>query len=329
MPAAIATRIMKLNASLALAAALGALGAPAHAQPYPSKLIRIVVPFPSGGPTDLYGRIIAQELQKAWGQSVVVEDRPGATGALGSAVVQQAPPDGYTLLVTSNSAHVIGPLLRTPRTFDGARDFTPVTKLISFPMYLLVHPALPVHSLAEFIKLAKSRPGELNYSSVGVGSGGHLACELFNIAAGTHIVHVPYNGAAPAQLALVTGETQLMCDSVGNSQPMVVAGKLRGLAVTGAKRSPAVPEVPTLKESGLPVEAYIWLGLLGPANLPSAIAGKLHDEVVRIMNLPEVRERVLTGGSEVATDTPEEFAAEIRSETEVWAKVIREKGIKE
>jgi len=195
-------------------------------------------------------------------------------------------------------------------------------------MYILVNAGVPARSLGELIALAKARPAQLNYSSVGTGSGGHLACELLNVAAGTQIVHVPYKGAAPAQTALVAGEAQVMCDSVGNSHALVVAGKLRGLAVTGAQRSPAVPDVPTLMELGLPVEAYIWLGVLGPPAMPAAITTKLNAEIVRIMNLPDVRERVLKGGSEVVASVPEKFAGDMRAESDIWARVIREKGIK-
>ena len=297
--------------------------------PYPAKPIRIVVPFPPGGPTDLYARVIGQKLQEAWGQPVIVDNRPGGTGLLGSDIVRQAPADGYTLLFTSNSAHVMGPLLREPRSFDPVRDFTPVSMVIRYPMYILVNAGVPARSLGELIALAKARPAQLNYSSVGTGSGGHLACELLNVAAGTQIVHVPYKGAAPAQTALVAGEAQVMCDSVGNSQQLVVAGKLRGLAVTGAQRSPAVPDVPTLMELGLPVEAYIWLGVLGPPAMPAAITAKLSAEIVRIMNLPDVRERVLKGGSEVVASVPEKFAGDMRAESDIWARVIREKGIKD
>jgi tripartite-type tricarboxylate transporter receptor subunit TctC len=300
-----------------------------HSQDYPSRAVRIVVPFPPGGPTDLYARLIGQQLQEAWKQPVVVENRPGGTGLVGSALVQQASPDGYTLLFTSNSAHVISPLLHEPRSFDSVRDFTPLVMVLRYPMYLLINPSVPAANITEFIAYARANPGKLNYSSVGIGSGGHLACELFNLSAGTHIVHVPYKGAAPAQAALVAGEAQLMCDSVGNSQALVQAGKLRGLAVTAPARSSAVPEVPTLAEAGVPgVEAYIWLGLLGPARLPDALTAKLNADVVRVMNQPALRDRVLKGGNELMLGSPERFAKDMEEETTTWNRVIREKGIK-
>ena len=296
---------------------------------YPSRPVRIIVPFPPGGPTDLYARVIAQKMQESWGQPALVENRVGGTGQVGSSLVLQAPPDGHTLLFTSNSAHVISPLLRNPRPFDPVRDFTPVTIAVKYPMYLLINPALPAKTIPELIALAKSRPGQLNYSSVGIGSGGHLACELFNISAGTNIVHVPYKGAAPAQAALIAGEAQMMCDSVGNSQAMVAAGKMRGLAVFADQRSTPVPEVPTMEETGLKgLAAYIWLGMLAPAGVPPGILVRLNAEVVRIMSLPDVRDRALKGGNEIVANKPEQFAREMRDEQELWARVIREKNIK-
>jgi tripartite-type tricarboxylate transporter receptor subunit TctC len=308
--------------------ALIACGAAAQSD-FASRPVRVIVPFPPGGPTDLYARLISQQLQETWKQPVVVENRPGGTGAIGSAIVQQAPPDGYTLLFTSNSAHVISPLLREPRPFDSVRDFTPIAMVLRYPMYLLTFPGVPAKSLQEFVAYAKANPGKLNYSSVGIGSGGHLACELFNSAAGTQIMHVPYKGAAPAQAALVAGEVQLMCDSVGNSHALVVAGKLRGLAVTAPTRSSAAPDVPTLAEAGVPgVEAYIWLGLLGPARMPDALTAKLNEEVQRIMNQPAMRERVQKAGNELTLGSPARFAQDMQAEMQMWSQVIREKGIK-
>jgi len=312
---------------LAMAGGIASAQAPETA--YPSRTIRFIVPFPPGGPTDLYARVIAQKMQESWGQPVLVDNRVGGTGQVGSSMVMQAAPDGYTLLFTSNSAHVISPLLRSPQPFDAVRDFTPVSMALKYPMYLLINPALPAKTLPEFIALAKARPGALNYSSVGIGSGGHLACEMFNIAAGTNIVHVPYKGAAPAQAALVAGEAQMFCDSVGNSQQMVAAGKMRGLAVFADQRLSAVPDVPTMGEMGLKgLAAYIWLGLLGPPGLPATVLAKLNAEVVRIMNLPDVRERALKGSNVIVANTPEQFARDMREEQGLWMQVIRTKNIK-
>jgi tripartite-type tricarboxylate transporter receptor subunit TctC len=316
--------VLHTGLALAATASAGAL-----AQGYPSKPIRVVVPFAAGGPTDVWARIVGAELHKAWGQPLIIDNRPGATGLIGSDLVRKSAPDGYTLLFTSNSAHLMAPLLRTPRSFDSVRDFTPVTKVLRFPMYLLTHPAVPAKTIAEFIAHARAHPRKLNFSSPGTGSGGHLACELFNLAAGTDIVHVPFQGAAPAQAALLANEVQLMCDSVGFSQPLVAAGKLRGLALTAPRRSPAVPDVPTLAEAGIAgVEAYIWLGLFGPPGLPAEVLKRLHAEVVRIVNLPDIRERIVKGGSEPIANTPAQFADDMRGEMQVWAKVIRDKNIK-
>ena len=321
--------LLKFAFPLALALSVFAVGQSAFAQAYPSKPIRIIVPFPPGGPTDIYARLIGARLAESFGQPVLVENRVGGTGVVGSDAVRTAAPDGYTLLFTSNSAHVMGPMLRSPRTVDPVKDFSPVAMAIRYPMVVLINPGVQARTIQEFAALAKASPGKLNYSSVGIGSGGHLACELFNIVAGTEIVHVPYKGAAPAQAALVAGEAQMMCDSIGFSGQFITAGKLRGLALTSDKRLAAAPDIPTLKEAGFPgMEAYIWLGLLGPPNLPPAIVSKLNGEVVKFMSTPEMRERVLKGGSEVMAGTPEQFANDMRAEEKVWLRVIKEKGIK-
>ena len=296
---------------------------------YPNRPIRVIVPFPPGGPTDNYARLIASKMQEDFKQPVVVENRAGGTGTPGTLAVMNAPADGYTLIFTSNSAHLIGPLLKNPVPYDSVKDFTPLTMAIKYPMYLLVNPNLPVKTIPEFIQYAKSKSNQLNYSSVGIGSGGHLACELFNIAAGTNIVHVPYKGAAPAQAALIGGETQMFCDSVGNSQGMVNAGKMRGLALFSDKRSTVVPEVPTMGEMGLQgLAAYIWLGMLAPPNLPLDIQNKLNTELVKIMAMPDVAGFALKGGNDIVANTPAQFGQMMRDEKEIWLKVIREKNIK-
>ena len=296
---------------------------------YPNRPIKVIVPFPPGGPTDNYARLIASKMQEDFKQPVIVENRAGGTGAPGTLAVMNAPADGYTLLFTSNSAHLIGPLLKSPVPYDSVKDFTPLSMVIKYPMYLLVNPALPAKTIPEFIQYAKNKSNQLNYSSVGIGSGGHLACELFNIAAGTNVVHVPYKGAAPAQAALIGGETQMFCDSVGNSQGMVNAGKMRGLALFADKRSSVVPDVPTMGEMGLPgLAAYIWLGMLAPPNLPNDIQNKLTNELVKIMAMPEVSAFALKGGNDIVANTSAQFGQMMRDEKEIWLKVIREKSIK-
>ncbi len=296
---------------------------------YPNRPIRIIVPFPPGGPTDNYARLIASKMSEDFKQPVIVENRAGGTGTPGTLAVMNAPADGYTLIFTSNSAHLISPLLKNPSPFDPVKDFSPLSMVIKYPMYLLVNPNVPVKNLTEFIQYAKTHPNQLNYSSVGIGSGGHLACELFNIAAGTNVVHVPYKGAAPAQAALIGGETQMFCDSVGNSQGMVNAGKIRGLALFSEKRSTVAPEVPTMGEMGLSgLAAYIWLGMLAPPNLPLDIQNKLNLELVKIMAMPDVSAFALKGGNDIVANTPAQFAQMMRDEKDLWAKVIREKNIK-
>ena len=305
----------------------------AHAQSaanYPSRPITIIVPFTPGGPTDIYARMVAVKMQEHWGQPVVVDNRPGGTGILGNNIVLKAPPNGYTLLFTSNSAHLISTLLKNPKPYDSIKDFTPISIAIKYPMYLLINPNIPAKTVPEFIAYAKANGSQLNYSSVGLGSGGHLACELFNIAAGTNITHVPYKGAVPAQASTIAGETQMFCDSVGNSQPMVDAGKLRGLATFSDKRVSTVENVPTLGEFGLTgLAAYIWLGLLGPPGMPSDITNKLNAEMLRIMASPDIRERALKGGNEIVANSPEQFSKDMAKEVEFWTRIIKEKNIKE
>ena len=286
------------------------------------------MPFPAAGPTDAYARLVGKMLQDAMGQPVVVDNRAGATGLIGSQLVKDAPPDGYTLLYTSNSAHVIGPLLQKPHSFDPVADYTPITEPLRYPMYLITATKVPANTFKEFIALAKAKPGKLTYSSVGIGSGGHLACELLNGAAGISTLHVPYKGAAPAQAALIAGETDFMCDSVGFSQPQVAAGKLKGLALTAAKRSPVVPDVPTMAEESVPVEAYIWQGVLGPRGMPADVRDRLYAEINKIMHSPEMTERMRRDGYDLVSQPPEQFARDMNAEKAVWEKVIADKNIK-
>lgn len=300
------------------------------AQDYPSRLIRIVVPFTPGGSTDNYARLIASNLQTAWGKSVIVENRPGATGLIGSEIVRKSPPDGYTLLFTSSTAQVLGPLLIEPRPFDAVTDFTPISKAVRFPLYLIVHPSIPVRSLREFVAFAKARPGQLNYASSGLGGTSHLVAELFNSATGIKAGHLPYKGSAPALIAVITGEAQYLFNNIGVSQPLVVAGKLRGLAITGDERSPALPKIPTFGEAGVRglEDAYTWLGMLAPAKLPAAITNKLSAEVIRIMQSPDVEKRVLNDGYMLVANTPKQFSKEIQTDVGIWSRVMRENGIK-
>ena len=311
--------------ALGLAVAAGA----GFAQSWPARPIRMIVPFPAGGPTDVYARVIAQRLGEVLGQPVIVEAKPGATGAIGSIAVRDAAPDGYTLLFTSNSAQVIGPLLHHPPTFDPVADFKPVTMVLRYPMYLLTSAKLPVKTVPELVALAKAKPGKLSYSSVGIGSGGHLACELFNMATGINTLHVAYKGAAPAQAALIAGEVDYMCDSVGFSQPQVDAGKLHGLAIIGPKRVPAVPGVPTVAEQGIPgVSAFIWQGVYGPKGMPDAVRDKLNAAIVKIVNEPAFKQRVDRDGYELMASSPEQLTKDMTEEKAMWNRIITDKNIK-
>jgi tripartite-type tricarboxylate transporter receptor subunit TctC len=300
------------------------------AQDYPSKLIRIIVPFPPAGSTDIYSRILARELQASWGQTAVTENRAGATGLIGTELARRAAPDGYTLLFTSNTAHVLGPLLREPRPFDPAADFTPITKILRFPLYLVIHPSVPVRSLKEFIAFGKSKPGQMIFGSSGQGGTSHVVAELFNEVAGIKALHVPYKGTAPALQAVMSGEAHYIFNNIGVSQPHVLSGRLKGLAVTGEKRSPALPDVPTTGEMGIRglEDAYTWLGLLAPANLPQAIIARLSTEVIRIMRTPEMEKRLFNDGYLLVANTPAQFKSEIQAEVTTWSRVIRERGIK-
>ncbi len=312
------------------AGVLIALSGIAMAQDYPSRVVRLIVAFPPGGSTDIYARVIANELQAALGKSVIVENRPGGTGVIGTQLVRQAAADGHVLLFTSNTAHVLGPLLMDPRPFDPVADFTPISKALRFPLYLIVHPSIPARSLAEFIAFARSKPGQFNYASSGQGGTSHIVTEMFNAAAGIKASHVPYKGAAPALQAVMTGEAQYLFNNIGTSQSFVTAGKLRGFAVTGEKRSPALPNVPTIAEAGIQgLEiAYTWSGLFGPPALPPAVLEKLSAEMIRIMRLPEIGKRVLGDGYEVVASTPSQFTRDMQAEVTAWSRIIRERGIK-
>jgi tripartite-type tricarboxylate transporter receptor subunit TctC len=303
---------------------------PAAAQDYPAKVVRLVVPFPAGGSTDIYARILAKGLNASWGQPVVVENRPGATGLIGTEAVKRAAPDGYTLLFTSNTAHVLGPLLQNPRPFDASADFTPITKALRFPLYLVAHPSLPVRSVKEFIAFGRARPGQLIFASSGQGGTSHLVAELFNQVAAIKAIHVPYKGTAPALTGLMSGETHYLFNNIGVSQPLVISGRLRGFAITGNKRMPALPDVPTMSELGVKglEDAYTWLGLLAPANLPQATATKLSAEVIRIMRTPEMEKRIVNDGYLPVANSAEQFRKELQAEVVTWSKVVRDSGIK-
>ena len=295
---------------------------------YPHKTIRMIVPYPPGGPTDVLGRIVAQKLSESLGQQVVVENRPGASGMIGSELVAKAAPDGYTLL-TNASIHVINPSLYPKMNFDALRDFAPVSLIAQVPLILVVNPSLPVKSVQELIALAKAEPNRLNFGSSGNAAAPHLAGESFKIATGVQMQHVPYKGSAPALTDLIGGQVQLIFDSMPSAMPHVKSGKIRALAVTTAKRSPTVPDLPTIAESGVPgFDISTWYGVWAPAGTPRDIVNKISAEIGKALNQPAVRERLAALGAEPAGNTPEEFAAYCQSELAKWSKIVRESGAK-
>ena len=304
---------------LVLAGAGTALAQPA----YPTKPIRLINPFPPGGGASIMGRVIAQELTERLGQSVVFDNRGGAGGVIGMEIAARAAPDGYTLTMSTASTVTIHPLLsKVP--FDPIKDFAPVSHVSNVPLLLVVHPSVAAKSTREFIALLKAQPGKLNFASSGKGTISHLAGELFKNSAGVSMVHVPFRGGGPALVDVLGGQVQINFANILSSLPHVKGNRLRGLAVTSAKRSGAIPELPTVAESALPgYEVVQWNGVLAPARVPAAIVGRLNDEIERILALPEMKSRLAADGADPAGGTPERFAAFIRSDIEKWAKVIK------
>ena len=297
------------------------------AQSYPSKQLRFVVPFPPGGPADILSRTIGQNLSESWGQQVVIDNRAGAGGNIGAEIVAKAPPDGYTMLMGFVGTHAINSSLYRSMPFDAVKDFEPVALVAMVTIILVVHPSVPVKTVKELIALANAKPGELSFGSPGNGTPQHLAGELFNTMTGVKMVHVPYKGAVPALTDLLGGRLSMIFSSMPPALPHLQSGKLRALGVTSSARSPAAPDVPTIAQSGLKgYEVINWYGVLVPAKTPKEIVGKLNGEVVGIMNLPAVKERLAAQGAETYTSTPEKFAEMIKSETEKWAKVVKFSG---
>ena len=304
------------------------IAAPAFAQHYPSKPIRLVVGFAAGGPSDVGARTIGQKLTEKWGQQVIVDIRPGAGGNIATEIVAKAPPDGYTLLLPA-FAHAVNPSLYSRLPFDAEKDFAPIVLFASTPNMLVTHPSLPVTSVKELIAYAKTRPGQLSFGSAGNGTASHFAGELLNMMGGIKLVHIPYKGIAPAHTDTIGGQVQMMFDSVVNGLPAVKAGRLRALAVTTLKRWQGAPEVPTMSEAGLKgYEVNSWYGLLAPAHTPRDIIDRLNAEVRRSLHEPDARERLFSIGAEPMDNTPEEFGAYIRAEMEKWAKVVKAAGIR-
>jgi tripartite-type tricarboxylate transporter receptor subunit TctC len=312
----------------ALAAGLALLLSPAWAQDYPSRPIRVVVPFSPGGAVDGPTRMVAQELSRRLGQQVVVDNRPGAGATIGTEMVAKAAPDGYTLLLASQT-NAISASLYARLSFNAVEDFAPISLIGREPGVLVVNPALPVTTVRELIELARAKPGEINYASSGNGSGQHLFAAQFLTLAGIRMNHVPYRGSAQATTDLIGGVVGMSIPGVAGMLPHIRSGKLRALAVTSERRSPQLPEVPTLAESGFPgYSAYVWLGLLAPKGTPEAIIERLNREMRATLETPEVRQYIANASIEALSSTPAEFGAFFRAERDNWARVIKETGAK-
>ncbi|HEX7892220.1 MAG TPA: tripartite tricarboxylate transporter substrate binding protein [Ramlibacter sp.] len=327
-PPAFPRRRRQLAAALALLALPLLATAQAAAPAWPKKSVRVVVPYPAGGPNDLIARLLAQKLSDRLHQPFVIDNKPGATGMTGTDTVAKSPADGYTLLVSA-SVHVIYPSLFQKVPFDPLKDFSPVSLIARAPLVLSVNPELNVKSVQELIALARSKPGQLQYASSGNGSATHLSAEAFKTQAGINLQHIAYKGSSPAMNDVIAGHVQLIFDSVGSTIPYIKAGKLRPLAVTSAKRSPAVPDLPTIAESGVPgYDISTWYGLWAPTGTPKEIVEQLSAEVHAILQLPDVREQLTSRGIDPVGSTAAEFRNYNASESTKWARIVKDSGAK-
>ena len=311
---------------IALAAPVGAAEAP---DAYPSRPVRLIAPFVPGGPTDIVARVVAQKMGDNLKQSFIVDNRAGAGGSVGMEIAAAAAPDGYTLVIGGSGNLAVNPALNPKLTYSPLKDFQPLTQTTAGPQMIVVNPALPAKSPQELISLAKGRPGKLNYASGGVGTGTHLGVELFKLSAGIDIVHVPYKGTGQALTDVISGQVQMMMSSMLPGVPHVKAGRLRGLAVTSAKRSSIYPEMPTLAESGVPgFETTSWHGILAPVRTPKPLVARIHRELVKMLTQPDVKATFAAQGMDVVASSQDDFAAYIRGETAKWTKVVKAIGIK-
>ena len=318
---------MKLSIRSFLLAAMGGLFAlTVQAQSYPSKPVRVVVPYPPGGPTDIVARVLFQQVAENTGQQFLIDNRAGAGGNIGAEAVAKAPADGYTLLI-GTTAHAINMSLFKSLNYDVQKDLAPVSLLTQGPLVLVTHPQFPANSIKELIDMAKAKPGSLNFASSGNGQSTHLSAELFNSMAGIKMVHVPYKGSAPALGDLMSGQVGIMFDTTLSAMPFVKAGKLKALGVTSPQRTPAAPDVPTIAESGLPgYEVFAWNGVLVPAGTPKAIVAQLNEEIRKAMQLPQVREKFSAQGFAASWNTPDQFGVFVRNEVEKWARTVKASG---
>jgi tripartite-type tricarboxylate transporter receptor subunit TctC len=314
-------------AGFALAVAFGVSGA--HAQTYPNKPVRWVVPFPPGGGTDLISRTIATKLSEAWGVQVVADNRPGGGGTLGLGLAAKTPPDGYTIVLGQASNVAVAPALYDKLPYDPVKDLQPITDVISAPLVIVSHPSFPAKNMKDLIAYARAKPGIVTFGSPGNGTIGHLSMELLKTMAKINMLHIPYKGATLAITELIGGQIVLYSSSMPPALPLIQAGKLKALGVTTGKRLAPLPNVPTVAESGVPgYEAVNWYGVLVPAGTPKEIVAKLHTDIVRILKQPDVKERFAGEGGEIVADTPEEFGAFIRKEVPKWSKVVKDAAVK-
>lgn len=309
---------------IAIVLALGAAGA--SAQSYPTKPIRIIVPFPPAGAADILARSIGQELTRAWGQQVVADNRPGAGGNIGADLAAKAPPDGYTLFLAAATTHAASVSLYSKLTYNLEKDLVPVTLAANISHILLTHPSLPVKTVNELVALAKSQPGSINWGLQGNGTLSHLETELFKELAGVQVQLVPYKGSAPGLTDLIAGNIQVFFDSIPPALPHVQTGRLRGIAVAGSKRSPAVPALPTIGESLKGFEADNWFGVMVPAGTPKNVVASLNAQIVKVLSNPEMRKVMLARGAVLHPSTPDAFAAVIRSDIAKWGRVVKRSG---
>ena len=308
-------------------ALLGSVTMAAAQDAFPTRPVSLVIPFPAGGSTDLVGRIVAEKMSSLLGQQIVVDNRGGAGGNVGSAAVAKAEPDGYTILMGTVATHAINPALYKKMPYDPVADFAPVSLLVVVPNVLVVNPDFPAQNVQELIALAKEKPGELSYASSGNGTPLHLSGELFKSMAGVDIVHVPYKGAGPALIDVMGGHVPIMFDNLPSSTEHIKAGKLRGLAVTTAERAPSMPDLPTVAESGLPgYETYTWNALFAPAGTPPEVIAKLNEAAVQAVADPQVQAKLKDVGASVVGSTPEQLAAHVQAELAKWAPVVKASG---
>ena len=319
---------MGMTSRFIAALALNALAGAVFAQGYPNKTIRMIVPFAAGGPTDVMARTVGQKLTESWGQPVVIDNRGGGGGNIGSDILAKATPDGYTLAMII-VGHAINASLYSKLPYDPVKDFAPVTLAGAATIVLVAHPSVQAKSVKELIALAKSKPGKINWASPGTGTPHHLAGELFKTRTGIDMVHIPYKGAAPAVVDLLGGQVSLAFVSLPAALPHIKAGKLTALGVSSPQRSAVAPDVPTIAESGLTgYELENWYGVLAPAGTPREIVNKLNGEIVKILQTQDVKERLNSQGFEIRTSTPEQFAAYLKSEIVKWAKIVKDSGAK-